>query len=59
LPLDIEKGVFDLPDPFLAVTAISGMGMRVAGWYAAGVPYTPEEIADTYADFALRIAGAG
>lgn len=53
----IDEGVFALPDPFLAVTAISGMGMRVANWYGAGVPYTPEEVADTYAEFALRVAG--
>lgn len=54
----IGEGVFDLPDAFLAVTAISGMGMRVANWYGPTVPYTPEEIADAYADFALRMVGA-
>lgn len=54
-----SEGVFDLGDPFLAVTAISGMGMRVANWYSSALPYTPEEIADTYAEYALRIAGAG
>ncbi|WP_327084902.1 TetR/AcrR family transcriptional regulator [Nonomuraea sp. NBC_01738] len=54
----IAEGVFDLPDAFLAVTAISGMGMRVANWYTPDLPYTPEEIAGTYAEFALRLAGA-
>ncbi|MFD1939597.1 TetR/AcrR family transcriptional regulator [Nonomuraea mangrovi] len=53
----IAAGVFDLPDPYLAVTAISGMGMRVANWYGPDVPYQPLEIAETYAEFALRIAG--
>lgn len=48
---------FDVADPFLAMTAISGMGMRVAAWYTPALPYTPEEIADAYADMALRIAG--
>ncbi|MEV0582072.1 TetR/AcrR family transcriptional regulator [Nonomuraea sp. NPDC050310] len=54
----IAAGVFDLDDAFLAVTAISGMGMRVASWYEDGLPYSPEEIADTYATYALRLAGA-
>ncbi|MER5625719.1 TetR/AcrR family transcriptional regulator [Streptosporangium sp. NPDC002544] len=54
----LAQGLFDMPDTFLAMTAISGMGMRVAGWYGTGVPYTPEEVADAYADLALRIAGA-
>lgn len=51
----IAAGVFDVPDAFLAVTAISGMGMRVANWYDSALPYEPDEVADTYADFALRI----
>lgn len=54
----ISEEAFDVPDAFLAVTAISGMGMRVANWYGSGVPYSPEEIAETYAGFALRIVGA-
>ncbi|MFE3451862.1 TetR/AcrR family transcriptional regulator [Nonomuraea sp. NPDC059194] len=55
----ITEGVFDVPDAFLAVTAISGMGMRVANWYDSAMPYEPEEVADTYAEFALRITRAG
>ncbi|MEU1728934.1 TetR/AcrR family transcriptional regulator [Nonomuraea sp. NPDC005692] len=53
----IAAGVFAVPDAFLAVTAISGMGMRVANWYDSALPYEPYEVADTYADFALRITG--
>lgn len=55
----IAEGVFDVPDAFLAVTAISGMGMRVANWYDPAMPYEPEEVANTYAEFALRITRAG
>jgi AcrR family transcriptional regulator len=55
----ITEGVFDVPDAFLAVTAISGMGMRVANWYDSAMPYEPEEVADTYAEFALRLTLAG
>lgn len=51
----IAAGVFDVPDAFLTVTAISGMGMRVANWYDSAMPYDPEEVADTYAEFALRL----
>ncbi|MFI6321984.1 TetR/AcrR family transcriptional regulator [Nonomuraea sp. NPDC050556] len=50
-------GELDVADPFLAMTAISGMGMRVASWYGPAVPYSPEEVAEAYADMALRIAG--
>ncbi|MEV4102480.1 hypothetical protein AB0J42_19690 [Nonomuraea sp. NPDC049649] len=55
----IAAGAFEVPDAFLAVTAISGMGMRVANWYDPSLPYQPEEVADTYAEFALRMTGAG
>ncbi|MFG1947499.1 TetR/AcrR family transcriptional regulator [Nonomuraea sp. NPDC048826] len=55
----IATGVFDAPDAFLAVTAISGMGMRVANWYDPAMPYEPEQVADTYAEFALRMTRAG
>ena len=34
----IAEGVFDVPDAFLAVTAISGMGMRVANWTTSPMP---------------------
>ncbi|SDG23267.1 DNA-binding transcriptional regulator, AcrR family [Sinosporangium album] len=56
--LGLDAGVFDVPDPFLALTAIAGMGIRVANWYGSATPYTPEDIADSYAAFALRLAGA-
>ncbi|MGI5267945.1 TetR/AcrR family transcriptional regulator [Nonomuraea sp. CA-218870] len=55
----ITAGVFDVPDAFLAVTAISGMGMRVANWYDSAMPYEPEKVADTYAEFALRMTRPG
>ena len=45
------------PAAALACMAISAMGLRVANWYAPGNPNTPEQIADAYAQFALRIVG--
>ncbi|GII90127.1 TetR/AcrR family transcriptional regulator [Sinosporangium siamense] len=55
--LGMDNGAFDVPDPYLALTAIAGMGMRVAHWYGAASHYDPETIADTYATFALRLVG--
>lgn len=53
----VELGVFKIADAALACMAISAMGLRVANWYAPGNPNTPEQIADAYAQFALRIVG--
>lgn len=49
-----RAGVFAPIDEWLAVAAIGGMGIRVANWF----PHedeTIDDIADTYAEFALRI----
>jgi AcrR family transcriptional regulator len=51
-------GEFDLIDPDLTAIAIGGLGMQVAHWYAPGGPFMPEQVADTYAQLALRMAGA-
>lgn len=53
----LAQGLFDVPDSYLALTAISGMGMRVANWYSPDTPYTPDQVADSYAEFALRLVG--
>ena len=34
------------------------MGMHVAQWFGPDQPYTSEQLADRYAQFALRIVGA-
>lgn len=58
----VERGrarkAFSVPDPWLAVAAIGGMGLRVAFWYSPEGPLPAERVADTYAEFALRILGA-
>jgi AcrR family transcriptional regulator len=54
----IERGVFAVADPVLAIMAIGGMGVRVAHWFCDGEGYTAEVVADTYAGYALRILGA-
>ncbi|HVT76029.1 MAG TPA: TetR/AcrR family transcriptional regulator [Acidimicrobiales bacterium] len=42
---------------WLAAAAIGGMGIRVANWFVPGGEYTVDEVADTYATFALRMVG--
>jgi hypothetical protein len=62
----IERGVklgqFSCPDPFLATAIVGSAGIRVAVWfpfakalYPAAGDYTAEQIAEAYADFALKI----
>lgn len=50
----VKAGAFDPVNEWLAVAAIGGMGIRVANWF----PHedeTIDEVADTYAEFAIRI----
>jgi AcrR family transcriptional regulator len=53
-----EAGAFTAPDEVLAAIAIGSMGLRVAAWFGPDQPYSREQVADAFADFALRIAGA-
>jgi len=52
------RGVFAPEHEWLAVAAIGGMGMRVANWYTPDFELRPEEVAEAYARFALRIVNA-
>jgi AcrR family transcriptional regulator len=54
----VAGGVFRCDDPWLAVAAIGGMGIRVAEWYDPRGPYGVEQVAGSYADLALRMLGA-
>lgn len=53
----IDRGLFKVPHPWLSVAAIGGMGLRVAFWFSPDCGIAPELVADSYADFALRILG--
>ncbi len=55
----IDLGRFSTPDAWLAAAAIGGMGLRVANWFGPHSTMTAEHVADTYAEFALRILGSG
>lgn len=52
-------GQFHVPDPWLAVAAIGGMGLRVAYWFSPASNLTARQVADGYAEFALRLLAAG
>ncbi|MGZ6804972.1 MAG: TetR/AcrR family transcriptional regulator, partial [Nocardioidaceae bacterium] len=47
-------GAFHVADPVLAVAGIAAMGVRAADWWTPDGPHTLEQIADTYAGYALR-----
>lgn len=57
----VKLGVFHCPDPFLATAMVGSAGIRVAAWFVAqhmytgGHEYSAEEVADAYAEFALKI----
>ena len=53
----VGLGVFSVADPQLAVLAIGAMGLRVAHWYTPEIGKTPDEIADSFAEFACRVVG--
>lgn len=55
----IDRGLFRVPHPWLSVAAVGGMGLRVAFWYAPGAGIAAPLVADSYAEFALRILGVG
>lgn len=53
----IRLGIFKVPDTYLTLRAIGGMGLRVAYWYTPDCGRTPEQVADAFVEFALRIVG--
>ncbi len=54
----LDQGVFEVPNVWLAVAAIGGMGLRVAYWYTPEHELGAQYIAEVYAEYALRILGA-
>lgn len=54
----IDRGAFKVTHGWLAVAAIGGMGLRVAFWFSADAGIPAEAVADSYAEFALRVLGA-
>jgi AcrR family transcriptional regulator len=54
----VARGVFDCPDPRVAGAALLSLGIDLSRWYREGGTWTPHEIAERYAELALRIVGA-
>ena len=51
----IESGQFRCADPWLAVAAIGGMGVRISEWFDPQGERSYEDVADAYADFAVKL----
>ncbi len=51
-------GVFRIDDPRAAVYALAGMGIHVATWFDPDGPVSAADLGATFAEYALRIAGA-
>jgi AcrR family transcriptional regulator len=58
LQVGVGRGEFAVPDIGLASVAIASVGVRVASWFGPDQPYTREQVADAFVEFALRIVGA-
>lgn len=53
-----QSGAFKVVDPWLTVAAIGGMGLRVAYWFSPAYKLSARQVADGYAEFALRLLAA-
>lgn len=54
----VDAGVFHTPDAHMTALALLSLGIDVARWYRDEGEWTPEQIADHYANLALRVVGA-
>jgi len=54
----VRSGAFTTPDPTMTAAALLSLGIDLARWYHDGTRWSPEQIADQYAEMALRIVGA-
>jgi AcrR family transcriptional regulator len=54
----VASGEFDSPDAQMTALALLSLGIDVARWYRDEGAWTPAQIADHYADLALRMVGA-
>jgi AcrR family transcriptional regulator len=54
----VASGDFDTPDPRVASMALLSLGIDIGRWYRDDGEWSPEQIADQYADTALRVVGA-
>lgn len=55
----MAAGHFHVPDARMASAALLSLGIDIARWYDAQAGWTPERVAEQYAEIGLRIVGAG
>jgi AcrR family transcriptional regulator len=53
----VAAGQFSAGDVAMTSAALLSLGIDLARWYRDGVRWTPEQVADQYAEIALRIVG--
>jgi AcrR family transcriptional regulator len=54
----IDAHQFRTSDPRMTAVALQSLGIDVARWFREHGPWTPEHIAERYADMALHLVGA-
>ena len=54
----VASGDFETPHARVASVALLSLGIDLARWYREEGAWKPEDVADRYADMALRIVGA-
>ncbi|GAB3867555.1 TetR/AcrR family transcriptional regulator [Nocardioides maradonensis] len=53
----VAAGQFSVGEVAMTSAALLSLGIDLARWYRDGVRWTPEQVADQYAELALRIVG--
>jgi AcrR family transcriptional regulator len=48
-------GAFEFEDSYLVAAAINGMGIRVAEWWDPSDSHSADQLADTYAELAMKM----
>src|SRR5207237_10067195 len=51
----MKLGVFHVAEEWLATAAVGAMGLRVAEWWDDALGYTVDQVADSYATYAVRL----
>lgn len=54
----IATGTFATSDPHMTAVALLSLGIDIARWYQDAGRWSPEDVAEHYAEIALRIVGA-
>ncbi len=53
----VRLGAFVCDEPMLAVYAVGALGVRAAEWWTPDAPFSARKVADTYAEYAVRLLG--